>query len=283
MASSVRLGTAPRRSLSEALGGSPATKTFIMKNKRAATQRDYHSPDNSQILTHTSFLDQSLLSDSTRSLKATLNQKEIEILHLHTKCYKWKQRCKALEDDNKRLNRKLGSCEEAYKALKERYAAQVQAAKAYEERRKGLEHFHVQDTQVSIRLQQAQIQSLQTQIEALESAQTAILNENARLKQPTEESETALRLLQTDLTSVYRDLTEMSKVLQVYLHQGDHSVTDILNTLLHKSQSLVKDTSPWVKLVSLVRDICREVAEIRTSLARVTEPEGLTALLTAQD
>ena len=261
-----------------------------MKSKRAVTQRDYHSPDNSQILSHSSLLDQSLTSTSvltdtraTRGLKATLNQKEIEILHLHTKCYKWKQRCKTQQEELKRLSRKFTNTEEAYRDLKDRYFAQLQAAKAYEERKKGLDHFQVTDTSVSIRLQQAQIASLQSQIEALEVTQAAILSENTRLKQPCEESETAVRLMLTDLTTVHRDLAELNKVLRVYMNRGACSVADIIGTLFDKGQSEGTEASAWVRLVSLVRGIYREVDLMRAGLERLTEPDGLTALLIAQD
>lgn len=255
-----------------------------MKSKRAVTQRDYHSPDNSQVLTRSSLLDQSLQSASTRGLKASLNQKEIEILHLHTKCFKWKQRCKTQEEEIKRLSRKLASTDEAYRDLKDRYLAQVQAAKAYEERKRGLDHFQVQDpSSVSTRLHRAQIVSLQSQIEALEAAQSAIIAENSRLKHPTEESETAVRLMLTDLTGVHRDLAELNKVLRVYMNRGACSVADIIGTFFNKAQSLGLEASCWVRLVTLVREICREVQEMRLGLERLTEPDGLTALLTAQD
>jgi len=283
VASTVRQGRAVRRSLSEARGGSPATKTFIMKSKRALTQRAYHSPDNSQVLSHSSLLDQSLQLTSTRGLKTSLNQKEIEILHLHTKCLKWKQRCKTQQEEIKRLSRKLASTDEAYRGLKDRYWAQVQAAKAYEERKRGIDHFQVQDSaSVAIRLHQAQIVSLQSQIEALEATQTAIIAENSRLKHPTEESETAVRLMLTDLTGVHRDLAELNNVLKVYMNRGACSVADIIGTFFHKVHVSGLEASSWVKLVSLVREICREVQEMRLGLERLTEPDGLTALLTAQ-
>ena len=246
--------------------------SVIMNSRRHAhTHRDYHSPDNSLCVPKLSMLDQSSVTDSSRGLRAQLNEKEIELLHLHTKCFKWKQRCKTQEELIKELGEKLKRTEDTCKVVKEKYAAQVQATKAFEERRKGAEHFQIRDSSASVRFQQSQLQSLQAQIEALESAQSKILSENELLKRPKDETETALRVVLADLTSIHRDVTELNKVLKVFLNHSEYPVSTLIGTLFSRAAGNGQEGGLWTRLVNVVRAISREVEELRVGLAAFTE------------